>query len=188
MQVSDASDVRPDFTGLADDPAAWKAPRTTMRTRQRLVRTLITEIMVDSTRPRERLCSSSTGRAANIPSCASVSPEPGNMDVAHTSRRLPSCAPWRADPRSGHRCAIEPYGHTGQGKTWTAHCVASVRRVRGIAWLPPCRKGWRMADNARCRRQARCQPSSSSQAYQGWHPQERADHARCATPNSRGRP
>jgi DNA invertase Pin-like site-specific DNA recombinase len=43
-----ADDVRPDFTGLADDlSAAWKAPRTTMRTRQRLVRALITEIVID---------------------------------------------------------------------------------------------------------------------------------------------
>jgi hypothetical protein len=34
MQMPDADDVRPDFTGLADDLlAAWKAPRTTMRTR-----------------------------------------------------------------------------------------------------------------------------------------------------------
>jgi hypothetical protein len=48
MQIADAVDVRPDFTGLADDlSAAWKAPRTTMRTRQRLVRALITEIIVD---------------------------------------------------------------------------------------------------------------------------------------------
>src|SRR5207248_6752039 len=48
MQMSDADDVRPDFTELADDLlAAWKAPRTTMRARQRLVRALITEIIVD---------------------------------------------------------------------------------------------------------------------------------------------
>ena len=48
MQMSEAEDVRPDFTGLADDLlAAWKAPRTTMRTRQRLVRALITEIVVN---------------------------------------------------------------------------------------------------------------------------------------------
>src|SRR4029077_7778092 len=47
-EISDADDVRPDFTRLADDlSAAWKAPRTTMRTRQRLVRALITEIIVD---------------------------------------------------------------------------------------------------------------------------------------------
>src|SRR5437763_2008882 len=48
MQMSDADDVRPDFTELADDLlAAWKAPRTTMRARQRLVRALIIEIVVD---------------------------------------------------------------------------------------------------------------------------------------------
>ena len=48
MQEPDAVDARPDFTGLADDLSdAWKAPRTTMRTRQRLVRTLITEIVAD---------------------------------------------------------------------------------------------------------------------------------------------
>jgi hypothetical protein len=44
----DAGGARLDFTGLADDlSAAWKAPRTTMRTRQRLVRALITEIVAD---------------------------------------------------------------------------------------------------------------------------------------------
>jgi hypothetical protein len=48
MQTPGAGDVRPDFTGLADDlSAARKALRTTMRTRQRLVRVLITEIVVD---------------------------------------------------------------------------------------------------------------------------------------------
>jgi len=42
-QMRAADDVRPDFAGLADDlSAAWKTPRTTMRTRQRLVRALIT--------------------------------------------------------------------------------------------------------------------------------------------------
>ena len=44
MRTPGADDVHPDFTGLADDlSAAWKAPRT----RQRLVRALITEIVVD---------------------------------------------------------------------------------------------------------------------------------------------
>jgi hypothetical protein len=48
VQTCDVVDARPDFTGLADDlKAAWKAPRTTMRTRQRLVRALITEIIAD---------------------------------------------------------------------------------------------------------------------------------------------
>src|SRR5207302_1526453 len=48
MPEPGAGDARPDLTGLADDlSAAWKAPRTTMRTRQRLARALITEIVAD---------------------------------------------------------------------------------------------------------------------------------------------
>src|SRR6266566_8383542 len=48
MPEPDARGARLDLTGLADDlSAAWKAPRTTMRTRQRLVRALITEIVAD---------------------------------------------------------------------------------------------------------------------------------------------
>jgi hypothetical protein len=35
--------------------------------------------------------------------------------------------------RPGHRCVSEPNGNAdGQGKTWTAHRVSSLRRVRGI--------------------------------------------------------
>ena len=38
----------PDFMGLADDlEAAWNAPRTTMRTRQQLLRSLVTDIVAD---------------------------------------------------------------------------------------------------------------------------------------------
>jgi DNA invertase Pin-like site-specific DNA recombinase len=48
MQAPEGSQPCPDLKGLADDlAAAWKSPRTTMRTRQRLVRTLITEIVAD---------------------------------------------------------------------------------------------------------------------------------------------
>src|SRR5215468_10747669 len=48
MAVPESAQAGPDFTGLADDlAAAWKAPTTTMRTRQRLVRALITEIVAD---------------------------------------------------------------------------------------------------------------------------------------------
>ena len=47
MPEADAGDARPDLTGLADDLSAAWAPKTTMRTRQRLVRALITEIVAD---------------------------------------------------------------------------------------------------------------------------------------------
>src|SRR5207237_2501702 len=40
--------VPPDFTGLADDlEVAWHAPGVTMRTRQRLLRGLVTDIVAD---------------------------------------------------------------------------------------------------------------------------------------------
>jgi len=40
--------VPPDFTGLADDlDVAWNAPGVTMRTRQRLLRALVTDIIAD---------------------------------------------------------------------------------------------------------------------------------------------
>ena len=98
MQTPDADDAAPDFTGLADDlSAAWKAPRATMRTRQRLVRAMITEIIADVDEAAGEIVLSSTGRAASIPSCASASRKPGNTAVAHPSRRSPSCAAWRAD-------------------------------------------------------------------------------------------
>jgi hypothetical protein len=91
-------DAHPDFTGLADDlSAAWKAPRTTIRTRQRLVRALIAEIVVDIDAGLVRSFWSSTGRAACIPSCASTSREQANTDAAHPNRRSPLCAVWRAD-------------------------------------------------------------------------------------------
>jgi hypothetical protein len=48
MREQDTGAACPDLAGLAEDlSAAWKAPKTTMRTRQRLVRALITEIIVD---------------------------------------------------------------------------------------------------------------------------------------------
>jgi DNA invertase Pin-like site-specific DNA recombinase len=135
MQEPDADHPRPDLTGLADDlSVAWKAPRTTMRTRQRLVRTLITEIVadVDQTageiilvihwkggqhselrirKPRtgEHGCHTSEGALAVMRSMA------GQWSDEHIAATL-------------NRMALP----TGQGKTWTAHRVGSLRRVRGI--------------------------------------------------------
>jgi DNA invertase Pin-like site-specific DNA recombinase len=135
MQISDADDARPDFTGLADDlSAAWKAPRTTMRTRQRLVRALITEIIVDiddaageillvihwkggqhselrvrKPRTGEHGCSTPEQALAVIRSMAG---RWSDQDIAASLNRMGM--------------------PTGQGKTWTAHRVSSLRRVRGI--------------------------------------------------------
>src|SRR6202047_32780 len=135
IQMSDADDVRPDFTGLADDlSAAWRAPRTTMRTRQRLVRALITEIVVDIDeaageivlvihwkggqhselrvhKPRTGEHGSSTPEQA-LAVMRSMAGRWSDQDIAASLNR-------RGMP-------------TGQGNTWTAHRVSSLRRVRGI--------------------------------------------------------
>jgi DNA invertase Pin-like site-specific DNA recombinase len=133
MRTSDADDMRPDFTGLADDlSAAWKAPRTTMRTRQRLVRALITEILVDIDeaageivlvihwkggqhselrvqRTGEHGCSTPEQALAVMRSMAG---RWSDQDIAASLNRMGM--------------------PTGQGNTWTAHRVSSLRRVRGI--------------------------------------------------------
>src|SRR5215813_11505797 len=55
MQIPDATAVAPDFAGLAHDlEAAWNAPGVTMRTRQRLLRALVTDIIADVERRHAR--------------------------------------------------------------------------------------------------------------------------------------
>jgi DNA invertase Pin-like site-specific DNA recombinase len=125
----------PDLTGIAADlEAAWKNPNVTMRSRQQLVRALVNEIIVDideqareivliihwkggqhselrMRKPRtgEHECSTSDEALAVIRSMAS---RWSDQDIAATLNRmgLP----------------------TGQGKTWTANRVGSIRRVRDI--------------------------------------------------------
>jgi DNA invertase Pin-like site-specific DNA recombinase len=127
--------AKPNFAGIAEDlEAAWKTSSVTMRTRQQLLRTLVNEITADvdeaareivltihwkggqhsELRLRKPLsgehdCSTPDGALAVIRSMAS---RWSDEDIAATLNRmrLP----------------------TGQGKTWTAHRVGSIRRVRGI--------------------------------------------------------
>jgi excisionase family DNA binding protein len=125
----------PDLTGIAEDlEAAWKNTNVTMRCRQQLVRALVNEIIVDIDEPAreivliihwkggqhselrlrkprtgEHACSTPEDALAVIRSMAS---RWSDHDIAATLNRM-------ALP-------------TGQGKTWTAHRVGSIRRVRGI--------------------------------------------------------
>src|SRR5262249_41028134 len=48
VRMPDPAAAMPDFAGLAEDlEAAWNAPDVTMRTRQRLFRALVTDIIAD---------------------------------------------------------------------------------------------------------------------------------------------
>src|ERR1700741_981118 len=135
MRISDAADVRPDFTGLADDlSAAWKAPRTTMRTRQRLVRALITEIVVDIDQAAGEIVLVIHWKGGQHSELRVRKPRTGEHGCSTPEQALAvmrSMAGRWSDQdiaASLNRMGMP----TGQGKTWTAHRVASVRRVRGI--------------------------------------------------------
>jgi excisionase family DNA binding protein len=125
----------PDLRAIAEDlEAAWKNTSVSMRCRQQLVRALVNEITVDIDRPAreivliihwkggqhselrlrkpragEHACSTSDDALAVIRGMAT---RWSDQDIAATLNRmgLP----------------------TGQNKTWTAHRVSSIRRVRGI--------------------------------------------------------
>jgi DNA invertase Pin-like site-specific DNA recombinase len=135
MQTPGAGDVRPDFTGLADDlSAAWKAPQTTMKTRQRLVRALITEIVVDVDTAAGEIVLVIHWKGGQHSELRVRKPRTGEHGCSTAEQALAvmrSMAGRWSDQdiaASLNRMGMP----TGQGKTWTAHRVGSVRRVRGI--------------------------------------------------------
>ena len=127
--------VAPDFTGLAEDlEAAWNAPGVTMRVRQQLLRALIIDIVADvDEKEREiiltihwqggqhselRLRKPGTGEHGRRTSeealavIQSMSCRWSDQDIAASLNRM------------GMR--------TGQGMTWNASRVSTVRREHGI--------------------------------------------------------
>jgi DNA invertase Pin-like site-specific DNA recombinase len=135
MQEPDAVDARPDFTGLADDlSATWKAPRTTMRTRQRLVRTLITEIVADVDETAGEIVLVIHWKGGQHSELRIRKPRTGEHGC-HTSEEALAVIQSMAGRWSDEHIAASLNRMslpTGQGKTWTAHRVGSLRRVRGI--------------------------------------------------------
>lgn len=132
------SDVKVDpsaFTNLADNlSAAWNAPGVTMRARQQLLRTLITEIVVDVDDDARDVVLTIHWRGGQH-SELRVSTSRGlvNMVAQRPKTLWRSCAAWPAAGLTNISPPLNRMGlPTGQGKTWTAHRVASVRRVRGI--------------------------------------------------------
>jgi hypothetical protein len=127
--------VAPELSALAEDlEAAWKNNRVTMRCRQQLVRALVNEIIVDIDQAaREivlvihwkggqhselRLRKSRTGEHA---CCTSD-------DALAVVRRMTARWSDQDIATTLNRMGLP----TGQGKTWTAHRVRSIRCVRSI--------------------------------------------------------
>jgi DNA invertase Pin-like site-specific DNA recombinase len=125
----------PDFTALAQDlEAAWNAPGVTMRSRQQLVRTLIADIIANYDASSRELVLIIHWRGGQHSELRVRKPKSGEHGC-RTSEDAVSVIRSMATRWSDEDIAatLNRMGlQTGQGKTWTAHRVSSLRRVRGI--------------------------------------------------------
>src|SRR5215469_3552210 len=125
----------PDFTGLADDlDAAWNAPGVTMRTRQRLLRALVIDIIADVDEATREVVLTIHWRGGQHSQLRVRKPKSGEHgcrtpdDALAVMRTMATRWSDEDIAASLNRMGMP----TGQGKTWTAHRVSSVRRVNGI--------------------------------------------------------
>jgi excisionase family DNA binding protein len=114
--------------------AAWNAPDVTMRARQTLLRTLIDDIIVDVDDNVREVVLVIHWRGGQHSELRVRKPKTGEHgcatadDALAVMRSMAGRWPDEHIAASLNRMGLP----TGQGKTWTAHRVASVRRVRGI--------------------------------------------------------
>ena len=134
-QTPDLTTTAPDFTGLAADlEAAWNAPGTTMRTRQRLVRTLITDIVADVDEDARDVILVIHWRGGQHSELRVRKPATGEHGCRASDEALAvvrgMAGRWPDDQAAAtlNRMGLR----TGQGKSWTARRVGSLRMTHGI--------------------------------------------------------
>lgn len=123
------------FANLAANlAAAWNAPGVTMRARQQLLRTLIADIIVNVDDNVRDVVLTIHWRGGQHSELRVRKPRAGEHGCATTDDALAVMRSMAGRWSDEHIAAsLNRMGlPTGQGKTWTAHRVASVRRVRGI--------------------------------------------------------
>jgi hypothetical protein len=135
LETPSPAPPKPDFTGLAEDlEAAWNAPGVTMRSRQQLVRTLVADIIVNydsSSREIVLIIHWRGGQHSELRVRKPRSGEHGCRTSEEAVAVIRSMATRWSDEDIA--ATLNRMGlPTGQGKTWTAHRVSSLRRVRGI--------------------------------------------------------
>ena len=130
-----AATPAPDLVGLAGDlGAAWKAAGVTMRTRQQLLRTLVNEITADIDEAAREIVLVIHWKGGQHSELRLRKPQSGGHDCSTPDDALAvirsMAARWSDEDIAAtlNRMRLP----TGQGKTWTAHRVGSIRRVRGI--------------------------------------------------------
>src|SRR5882672_3866175 len=135
-QKRDCIEVDPNaFTNLADNlSAAWHAPGVSMRARQQLLRALIADIIVDVDDEARDVLLTIHWRGGQHSQLRVRKPRAGEHGCATSEDALAVMRSMAGRWSDEHIAAsLNRMGlPTGQGKTWTAHRVSSVRRVRGI--------------------------------------------------------
>jgi excisionase family DNA binding protein len=135
LQTPNTAVTTPDFAGLAEDlEAAWIAPGVTMRSRQQLLRALIADIIAEYDDSSREIVLTVHWRGGQHSELRVRKPKSGEHDC-RTSEEAVAVIRTMATRWSDESIAATLNRMklpTGQGKTWTAHRVGSLRRVRGI--------------------------------------------------------
>ncbi|MGY3116191.1 excisionase family DNA binding protein [Bradyrhizobium sp. S3.14.4] len=123
------------FADLADNlSVAWKSPDVTMRARQQLLRALIVDIIADvddAVRDVVLTIHWQGGQHSELRIRKPRSGEHGSSTAEDALAVIRSMAGRWSDEHIA--ATLDRMGlPTGVGKTWTAHRVSSIRRVRGI--------------------------------------------------------
>jgi hypothetical protein len=135
LDAPDPAAPVPDFAGLAADLAsAWTAPGVTTRARQLLLRTLVTGIIADLDEEAREVVVTIHWRGGQHSRLRVRKPRTGEHGCRTPEEALAvmghMAARWSDDDiaASLNRMGLR----TGQGKTWTARRVGSIRKVHGL--------------------------------------------------------
>jgi len=142
MQSPDPQAEIPDLTGLATDlKTAWNAPGVTMRSRQRIVRTLIADIIADVDDEGHNIILTIHWRGGQHSQLRVRKPKNGDHG-RHPDEAVAVIRSMAGRWANDHIAAtLNRMGiRTGRGNTWTAKRVRSARKLREIA-------GYLSADN-----------------------------------------
>ena len=120
---------------LAQDlQAAWDAPGTTMRNRQRLIRTLIEDIIADIDETRGEIVLAIHWKGGQHTELRTKKPKTGEHGAKTSDEALgvirEMAGRWSDEAIAA--CLNRMGMRTGQGKTWNAKRVSSIGRVNGI--------------------------------------------------------
>ena len=135
LDAPDPAAPVPDFAGLgADLASAWTAPGVTTRARQLLLRTLVTGIIADVDEEAREVVVTVHWRGGQHSSLRVRKPRTGEHGCRTPEEALAvmerMAARWSDEDiaASLNRMGLR----TGQGKTWTARRVGSIRKVHGL--------------------------------------------------------